>query len=733
MTDSTSQEDIKKYLQDYAGIVIQDPNVPSKFICVKCHRYTSYGVGKWGYFESHLNTTVHKNHHQEGSETETTTVHKKQHQEGSKTTTIRKKKHQEESGSESEEEKDPSATAAEILANNTLRTSTYIEAKSPERDLLIRYTEFILENRLPFALIEPLIDFTKEIVSHYDIDCIKKAKMSRTTLQKITKDCIAKDLKSELFAKLSTSPFSLSLDETTDLYGASYLAVFAKFLEKNNYKEPVTRLITIIPIEDSSTGEVIYKKIKREVLISEQIRQNLLGIVTDEGGNMAGKYKGISSRLKDDYKYILATKDFSHLYNTVYKWAKKAFPKPVRHIIKSIASHFSHSTQKKAKFFEKQKEMELEPLAILHFIKTRWLSLRNCLKRILDRWEALKVYFVENAKQEELAYFTLKNEIFLRVFYLFTEKMNYYNEWFQKDHIYYAEIINKIKEGYVIFSNYILNAQNRSLLFDEIYKIPFDKEKSAYNNLLDSLEGLCENVLYKDSYIKEKLSTFEKADRDQIASAAQNFVLTCLKTMRVKLPFQNEIISDANVIFLREFSKKKWEALGNRYTNIITSKDELNLYKDEIGRLEYNFADIQYMTTMTKMTPLEVWKTLEENYPITSKLASALFVLPHSTATVERSFSTMKDIKNPKRNRLTVENLEACLLSYQHFKTEDKFFHQTMMEGCTEILYPLQRQSQETTVLRPQEQGFKTEEEEGIAELLTDPTKYVRELLLLFN
>ena len=36
---------------------------------------------------------------------------------------------------------------------------------------------------------------------------------------------------------------------------------------------------------------------------------------------------------------------------------------------------------------------------------------------------------------------------------------------------------------------------------------------------------------------------------------------------------------------------------------------------------------------------------------------------------VERIFSSMKDIKTIKRNSLTVETLEACLLGYQAFKT----------------------------------------------------------------
>src|SRR5690349_746698 len=41
--------------------------------------------------------------------------------------------------------------------------------------------------------------------------------------------------------------------------------------------------------------------------------------------------------------------------------------------------------------------------------------------------------------------------------------------------------------------------------------------------------------------------------------------------------------------------------------------------------------------------------------------------LPHSLVCVERMFSKLHNIKTLRRNRLTVENLEACILNFEHF------------------------------------------------------------------
>jgi len=52
------------------------------------------------------------------------------------------------------------------------------------------------------------------------------------------------------------------------------------------------------------------------------------------------------------------------------------------------------------------------------------------------------------------------------------------------------------------------------------------------------------------------------------------------------------------------------------------------------------------------------------------KLARAAQTLPYSTASVERNFSQLLDVKTIKRNRLGVENTEACLLIKQEARDE---------------------------------------------------------------
>jgi hypothetical protein len=64
------------------------------------------------------------------------------------------------------------------------------------------------------------------------------------------------------------------------------------------------------------------------------------------------------------------------------------------------------------------------------------------------------------------------------------------------------------------------------------------------------------------------------------------------------------------------------------------------------------------------------WKPWESRFPITFKLACAVQTLPYSSVSLERRFSQLTDIKTVKRNRLLVENLQACLLIEQEFRDD---------------------------------------------------------------
>jgi len=154
--------------------------------------------------------------------------------------------------------------------------------------------------------------------------------------------------------------------------------------------------------------------------------------------------------------------------------------------------------------------------------------------------------------------------------------------------------------------------------------------------------------------------------------------------MKNQLPYNEEIIDLAQVIFFENtfYEKEKWLRLKDQFPNVLKTQKMKDAYVKEMEKLEYNYRKIvdRFSQSVEKISPITFWRSQANLYPTIYLVARAVFVLPYSSVSVERVFSNLKDIKNAKRNRLNIENLEACLLGYQHARTEDYFFDAQLIE-----------------------------------------------------
>ena len=432
-----------QYLSTYEGIIKQHPADPMSFICQVCSTDKQETSCQWKGLEQHMNGKRHK----DNVDNSNFTFHQKNSKE------------------------------FEVEDSSGHIDSDFQFSLNTETGLNFRFAKFILENRLPLAIIDPLLSFIKELQKDFKPEIIRKSSLSRSILKIIIDDCIAKDLKEEITQKLRTRPFSIALDGSSDVFGKAFLGITAKYIEEDNSSYPITKLISVLPIEESSTGEEFYRKIKEGLLSDPLIERNFLGIATDEGSNMVSDTKGVSSRLLQDYPYILPIRDFSHIYNLIFKKAMKGFQRDILEIVPSISSHFGRSSQRRSKLYEIQKGNNQPTLGVLKYSDTRWLSYKESLSRILTTWDSLKEYFNLYGSHKQKGYFTDKNQLCLKVLLILSEKLNHYNIFFQKDSLLYNGIIDKIKEGYIIFAKMVfrteLISKNMDLgEFHELFELP---------------------------------------------------------------------------------------------------------------------------------------------------------------------------------------------------------------------------------------------------------------------
>ena len=76
-------------------------------------------------------------------------------------------------------------------------------------------------------------------------------------------------------------------------------------------------------------------------------------------------------------------------------------PRAIEDLIRDIYSHFAHSAKRLSEYKKFQHFAETEPHKILKPAQTRWLSLEQCIQRVLEQWSALELYVKLLLQREE--------------------------------------------------------------------------------------------------------------------------------------------------------------------------------------------------------------------------------------------------------------------------------------------------------------------------------------------
>jgi len=362
--------------------------------------------------------------------------------------------------------------------SSSIRQEGNVEKESNDDTWLkFELTKFIVSNRLPYSIIEKLLDLIKSLVLNYEQEVLLGCNASRKLVTDISRDCIGRSLQESILEDLITSPFSLMIDKGSDNYGKAFLTVCVKYLDKNNLKQPLTKLLSIIETGEKTTSEELYKLIKERILTKhELIPKNLMAIATDGEPSMTGRHQGLISRVENDYDHLLAVRDLCHIYNLICQKALEEYKGEVVKMVKYIASHFSKSPLRVAMLDRIQKENGRGNfLDVLPYKEKRWLSLTLSLERILKIWDDLKVYFTE-VSNEGLNYFTEENQSHARCLFILLSQLTHYNKEFQRTEMNYHEVITTTKESFTVFAREVLPKEYDKLPFKQLYEISFQSE-----------------------------------------------------------------------------------------------------------------------------------------------------------------------------------------------------------------------------------------------------------------
>ena len=282
-------------------------------------------------------------------------------------------------------------------------------------------------------------------------------------------------LKKIHFSELEKKPFYLAIDEASNS-NIEYLAVAATYYQNNRDILPSNKLIALLQVEESCTGEALYQKIW-DLLFGDETglkrQKNLVGIVTDGAKNMISSGQaGLTNRLKATIgDHLLITHDYCHSLNLVMKNSINCLPREVVSLVEALCVYFSKSPLRAAqlrsaiRFQKAQEGSEDKILALKQYVPTRWLSFYNALHRIIELQSALSRYFEDNDSQcKKKAALEARNMLLLKLVHRLMFPIAEAIRKFQLDFVASSIAAQELQQLWTILGEYLYKLDRSSLL-----------------------------------------------------------------------------------------------------------------------------------------------------------------------------------------------------------------------------------------------------------------------------
>ncbi|GFN92271.1 Zinc finger protein kiaa0543 [Plakobranchus ocellatus] len=114
---------------------------------------------------------------------------------------------------------------------------------------------------------------------------------------------------------------------------------------------------------------------------------------------MQGERNSFFTKVKDVAPNLFVLKCYCHSFNLVASLACEVLSKTAEQLVHDVYNYFKLSPNRQKNFIELQHFTVCEPHKILKPYQTRWLSLSQCVNRILEQCPALELFFIDEVAE----------------------------------------------------------------------------------------------------------------------------------------------------------------------------------------------------------------------------------------------------------------------------------------------------------------------------------------------
>lgn len=548
----------------------------------------------------------------------------------------------------------------------------------------IRIAAYVVEHNLPFNAVEHVPQLLKNCFP--DSKIAQGLELKRTKCTKVVEKVLATEAKSNIVKQLCDTEFSILTDESTDITSNKQACVVVRYFDfqSGRIRSKFWALSDIFVDEktrvEGATGENLFNNLMKCFEEYNIADKNIIGFGSDGCNVMMGEHDSVASRMRTRFPGITIMKCICHSFHLCASAACEVLPRRCEELTRNIVNYFNRSSKRLANLQQFQKLTDVEMHRLLHPSQTRWLSVHAAIKRILEQWPALLLYFESvRAKEKSISVDHIcedLKDVFVKLIFKFLcwvlPKVNDLNTYFQHEKVVLTDLDDKMRCTYrdllvtYLDRNYVartplgdIDPKNKQIfvhwkcmyvgtdVLDLIATDEFKEAEKKSPNLLKDFYLLCQLFLSTLCFEIKTRYDFNNTFYQHISALGIKNALS--DNFRTKYPSLHPLMNDLPRISIsvdKQSVDDDWRKLP------------LTELPDEITQLRD--PDIFWYQL------LKLKNAGEENvFPSLPAFALKVLVLPHSNADCERIFSKINLVKVKLRNRLITNTVESCVLSSQ--------------------------------------------------------------------
>ncbi|XP_047505901.1 uncharacterized protein LOC125050238 [Pieris napi] len=399
----------------------------------------------------------------------------------------------------------------------------------------------------------------------------------------------------------------------------------------------------------------------------------MIGFGSDGCNTMMGCRNSVSSRFRQLCPGIIVLKCLCHSLHLCASDACKELPHDAEKLTRLIYNYFKNSNKRQAELKEFQVFTDTNIHKILRPAQTRWLSLSSVVNRIMEQWDALRLYYDDKWLEEQDCQdiHNLLNDPIIKAYFYFLcwmlPKFTRVNVFFQSEDPVIIEAHNKMTELYrellslFITPNYIKNTPLDAI--DPTNSQHYIHLKDIYLGL-----GVANQVAVLELHAHTEEVTVMK-------QKCLNFIVKACVGIRKRYSLNDPVLSSIAKLNPDScLSDNREQSLSSLYPVLPRLKpptlNDQQTLDDEWRNLIFIANDIHWNTSQ----PADLfWHQLSQmkdsngdiKFHLLPRFMLQVLSLPHSNAECERKFSEINNIKTKQRNCLITNTIKGNMLAQQ--------------------------------------------------------------------